>query len=110
MPDARIGGEQLPILARPGQVDGGIRKAALGGVQDHAGDRDIGAQRHAREHEDAARPAFHGARNAHAAIAFDKRGALAWRDGFGEQRGVDVAQGWFETIGQAFGDYAEERL
>ena len=42
------------FLARTGEVDLGLRKAPLGGVENDAGDRDVGAQRHARKHEDAA--------------------------------------------------------
>ena len=53
MNDARIGLEQLIVLARPDEYDFGRRVAALGGVEQDASDGDIGTQRDSRKHVNA---------------------------------------------------------
>ena len=54
MPNARIGFEQFEILPRSDEENLRAGITLLGGIQQHAGDRDIGAQRDSREHIDAA--------------------------------------------------------
>jgi hypothetical protein len=111
---ARIAGEQLPVLARAGKQDAGAREAAFGGIQQHAGHRHIGPQGHPGQHKNrfGLVPAY--ARNADTAIA---RGEFCrvhpWR-GFGNglrhEVRVEVAQGRLEAVRQAFHDDAQQRF
>lgn len=110
MPDAGIGGEQLPILAGADEIDGGIGKAALGGIEDDTGNGHVRAQGDAGEDVDGARRSGDRARKAHAAVTFNEGGAFAGRYEFGEESGVHVAEGGLEAVGEAFGDDAKEGL
>ena len=69
MTQARVGGEQLEVLARAGEHDFGIREGLLGGGEQHAGNRDIRPEGDAGEHQNAPRLVRDGARAAHALVA-----------------------------------------
>ena len=47
----RIGGEQFPAFLGTGEPDGRVGKALFRGIENDAGDRDIGAEGHTRKHE-----------------------------------------------------------
>jgi hypothetical protein len=104
--DARVGGEKLAILGWAHENDPSVWEALFGGVQQHAGDGHIGAQRDSREHEDGPRFDGDGARYADAPVS-RRVGA---GDGWCEEIDVDFAQRRLEAVGQTFGEYAEERL
>ena len=51
MPQPRIGGEQLPAFLGTSEPDRGVREALFRGIQNDAGNGDVGAQRHTRKDE-----------------------------------------------------------
>src|SRR5208337_4175905 len=51
MPEARIGGEQLPAFLGTDEPDGGIRELLFRRVENRAGNGDVGAQGDTRKHE-----------------------------------------------------------
>jgi hypothetical protein len=68
MGQARIGGKHFEILSGAGEDDFGMREGLLGGGEENAGDRDIGTEGHAGEHNDPRRFVSHAVRLANALI------------------------------------------
>jgi hypothetical protein len=90
---------------RSRKPDAGTREAAHRRVEHHAGDRDIGAERDARKHEDVVRLGTgEAARLADAAVPVDEFVRLdRWVDafdGFGEQMDIAVYVRHLEAVGQ----------
>jgi hypothetical protein len=95
--------EQLPVLVRSDEYDLGIGPAAARGVHNHAGDRYIGAERYAREHENPARRFEDRARDADTEVAIEIRAG----NGLREQARVNVAERGLEAVAA---DTAERTL
>jgi len=101
--EARVGGEELEILAWADKNDFGFWETLLRGIHEHTGDGDIRAERDAREHKHAARLDGHGARTAHASVT----GGVGAGNRLREEARVDVAQGGLEAVAQTLGQNAE---
>src|SRR5579871_50727 len=90
-----------------------MRKALFSGVEHHTGDRDVGAQRDAGEHEDLPGIGCDGADTAHPAVSSDQFRGVDTRSHaryqLGEKLGVDVAERGFKAIGEAFNQNSKKR-
>ncbi len=115
--DARGGGEEFVIFVRPGEDDARFGERAAGGVEQDAGDGDVGAEGDAGEDEDFAdgtRVAFEALGAADALVAVTKVIGVELAGDAGDhlrkQIGVNVAEARLEEIGEALGDDAKKKM
>src|SRR5262249_9296770 len=108
--DPNIAGEQFVRFLRARKVDLGIWGRALGGIERNAGNGDVGAESHPREHEHVARLwTRHSARPANSPVTGREVRAVqivgqGLADYLGKQVSVDITETRLEEVGQTLHD------
>src|SRR6185437_2931848 len=105
--DSRVSGKEFVVFGGGGEDDAGVREALFGGVEQDAGDGDVGAEGDTGENADGSGRGIGGdwVGMADSLVAGFEIGS----DGGGEEVRVGVAEGGVEAVREAFGEDAEER-